>query len=184
MGVLSGRYRSPVLPQPISPQRKRIDNSSVQQRSIIQHLSNVLSEAEQVYALSIAVLEDYTQTIILPVHQLEPISMTEAEFNEVVDGIMYSIEESIDNSGADMDYENSSGMLTITCEGNGSQIILSRQAPLREIWLAARSGGFHFNLQNTEEGDVWLNTLTAEPLVKMLSEACLAQSGDKINFDF
>jgi CyaY protein len=110
--------------------------------------------------------------------------MTEAQFNQLVDELMFSIEEAIDDSGADLDYENSSGMLTITCECNGSQIILSRQPPLKEIWLAARSGGFHFNLQASEEGEVWLNTVTGEPLGKMLSEACLAQSGEQVNFGF
>ena len=52
--------------------------------------------------------------------------MNEAEFNQIADELMFSIEESIDDSGADIDYENSAGMLTITCDINGSQIILSR----------------------------------------------------------
>ena len=47
--------------------------------------------------------------------------MTEAQFNQLVDELMFSIEEAIDDSG-EIDYENSSGMLTITCECNGSQI--------------------------------------------------------------
>ena len=68
--------------------------------------------------------------------------MTEAEFNQIVDELVFTIEESIDDSGADIDYENSAGMLTITCDVNGSQIILSRQPAMAEIWLAARSGGF------------------------------------------
>jgi CyaY protein len=106
--------------------------------------------------------------------------MTEAQFNQIVDELMFSIEESIDDSGADMDYENTAGMLTITCEANGSQIILSRQPALGEIWLAARSGGFHFKLDET----LWKNTVSGEPLITMLSDACLAQSGEKINFDF
>lgn len=106
--------------------------------------------------------------------------MTEAQFNQIVDELMFSVEESIDDSGADMDYENTAGMLTITCEANGSQIILSRQPALGEIWLAARSGGFHFKLDET----LWKNTVSGEPLITMLSDACLAQSGEKINFDF
>lgn len=109
--------------------------------------------------------------------------MTEAQFNQLIDTLILSIEESIDNSGADLDYENSAGMLTITCEANGSQIILSRQPALREIWLAARSGGFHFKLQSTENGELWRNTVSGEPLSQMLSEVCLAQSGEQINFD-
>jgi CyaY protein len=51
---------------------------------------------------------------------------------------------------------------------------------LGEIWLAARSGGFHFKLDET----LWKNTVSGEPLITMLSDACLAQSGEKINFDF
>lgn len=106
--------------------------------------------------------------------------MNEAQYNQLVDELMYSIEETIDDSGADLDYENSAGMLTITCETNGSQIILSRQQAVNEIWLAAKSGGFHFKL----EGDQWLNTVSGEPLNQMLSEACLAQAGETIKFDF
>ena len=106
--------------------------------------------------------------------------MTEAQFNQLVDDLMFSIEESIDDSGADLDYENTAGMLTITCEANGSQIILSRQPALGEIWLAARSGGFHFKLDDT----IWKNTVSREPLINMLSNACLEQSGELVNFDF
>jgi len=106
--------------------------------------------------------------------------MNEAEYNQLVDELMFSIEESIDASGADLDYENSAGMLTITCEGNGSQIILSRQPATGEIWLAAKSGGFHFKLQE----QTWRNTVTGELLSAMLSEACLAQSGESVDFDF
>ena len=106
--------------------------------------------------------------------------MTEAQFNQIVDDLMFSIEESIDDSGADIDYENTAGMLTITCEANGSQIILSRQPALGEIWLAARSGGFHFKLDDM----TWKNTVSGEPLINMLSNACLEQSGEQVNFDF
>ena len=106
--------------------------------------------------------------------------MNEAQFNQLVDELMFSIEESIDDSGADMDYENSAGMLTITCETNSTQIILSRQAAVGEIWLAAKSGGYHFKLQ---EG-VWCNTVSGEPLIDMVNQACLAQSGETIGFDF
>jgi CyaY protein len=106
--------------------------------------------------------------------------MNEAEYNQLVDELMFSIEESIDDSGADIDYENSAGMLTITCENNGSQIILSRQPATGEIWLAAKSGGFHFKLEQGE----WRNTVNNELLGTMLSEACAAQSGETVSFNF
>jgi CyaY protein len=106
--------------------------------------------------------------------------MNEAEFNQIADELMFSIEESIDDSGADIDYENSAGMLTITCDINGSQIILSRQPSMCEIWLAARSGGFHFKL----DAGQWKNTVSGELLSTMLADACLAQSTATVTFDF
>ena len=111
------------------------------------------------------------------------ILMNEAEFNQIVDDLMFSIEETIDDSGVDIDYENSGGMLTLTCDVNGSQIILSRQPAMREIWLAAQSGGFHFTLQGKEQ-ESWCNTVTGELLSVMLSSACLAQSSETVHFDF
>ena len=106
--------------------------------------------------------------------------MNEADFNQIVDELMFSIEESIDDSGADIDYENSAGMLTLTCENNQSQIIISRQPVLREVWVAAVSGGFHFKLENHS----WQNTVTGESLSTMLNEVFSAQANENINFTF
>jgi frataxin-like iron-binding protein CyaY len=54
---------------------------------------------------------------------------------------------------------------------------------MREIWLAAQSGGFHFTLQGKEQKS-WCNTVTGELLSVMLSSACLAQSSETVHFDF
>ena len=37
--------------------------------------------------------------------------MNEAEFNQIVDDVMFIIEETIDDSGADIDYENNGCLL-------------------------------------------------------------------------
>ena len=48
--------------------------------------------------------------------------------------------------------ENSAGVLTVKFEG-GAQLIFSRQEPLRQLWLADRSGGFHFDYdEETKSG--------------------------------
>lgn len=107
-------------------------------------------------------------------------TLNEAQFNQLVDELMFSIEERIEDSGADIDYENGAGMLTLTCEDNGSQIILSRQAAVGEVWLAVKAGGFHFRLVAGK----WCNTVSGEPLSSMLADACMAQAGQKIEFDF
>ena len=110
--------------------------------------------------------------------------MNEAEFNQIDDELMFEIEETIDDSGVDIDYENSGGMLTLTCDLNGSQIILSRQPSMAEIWLAAKSGGFHFKLQEDDGETRWSNTVSGELLSAMLTEACQLQSSESFQFSF
>ena len=75
--------------------------------------------------------------------------MSEAQFHETVDHLFLQVEEILDEAQSDIDFVNSSGLLTITCE-NRSQVILSRQPPLQQVWLACMAGGLHFELvQNT-----------------------------------
>ena len=110
--------------------------------------------------------------------------MNEAEFTQIVDDLMFDIEETVDESGVDIDYENSGGMLTLTCDLNGSQIILSRQPSMAEIWLAAQSGGFHFKLKEFNNEIKWRNTVSGELLSVMLTDACQVQSSESIQFNF
>jgi CyaY protein len=79
--------------------------------------------------------------------------MSEALFHERVDNLFLQVEEILDEAQGDIDFVNSSGLLTITCE-NTSQIILSRQPPLQQVWLACMAGGLHFELVQ----DTWLLT--------------------------
>lgn len=70
--------------------------------------------------------------------------MNETEFNELADKLMLSIEEVIDDSGADIDYEHTAGVLTLTIEANGAKVIISRQPAMAQMWLAEKSGGVLF----------------------------------------
>ena len=104
--------------------------------------------------------------------------MNENEYNRCVDELMLQIEDSIDISDLEIDCENSNGILTLTVESNGSQIIVSRQTASREVWLAARSGGFHFILK----GSIWRDTKTDETLNTSLRQAVKAQAGEFFDF--
>lgn len=81
--------------------------------------------------------------------------MTEAEFNELIDHTFEALEMSLDEVDADLDYEMSGGVLTVEFE-NDTKLVFSRQTPTRQLWLAARAGGFHFAF-DTEAGD-WRGT--------------------------
>jgi CyaY protein len=105
--------------------------------------------------------------------------VNENEYNRCVDELMLQIEESIDNSALEIDCENSNGILTLTVESNGSQMILSRQTASREVWLAARSGGFHFILKES----IWRDTKTNDTLGMILQQAVKSQAGEFIDFN-
>ncbi len=103
--------------------------------------------------------------------------MSESEFNQRVDAMLLHIEEAIDASGADIDYENAGGILTLRFE-DGSQIVVNRQTPVRQIWVAARSGGFHFD--HVAEADQWQRDRDGRELLTVLSELASAQAGEPV----
>ena len=110
--------------------------------------------------------------------------MSNPNFHELVDDVFLSIEDSIEDSDIDIDYENTNGMLILTFEENASQIILSRQSSASEIWIAAKSGGFHFKLDQYDKAGAWRNTVTSETMNQSLSNLCYQQSGARIEFSF
>lgn len=105
--------------------------------------------------------------------------MSESEFHQRVDAILLQMEEALDESESDLDYENLSGILTIVCE-NGSQIIVNRQTAANQIWVATKSNGLHFNYQ--AETDSWVGDRDGAELFDIVSTALKAQSGENITF--
>ena len=69
--------------------------------------------------------------------------MSESEFNDLIDRTFTALEVALDQVDADLDYEISGGVLTVAFD-NDTKLVFSRQPPTRQLWLAARSGGFHF----------------------------------------
>lgn len=107
-------------------------------------------------------------------------SLTEARFHDLVDATQQAVEDIFDDSDLDIDLENSAGVLTVRFE-NGSQLILSRQEPIRQLWVAARSGGFHFDYDQSSER--WICDTSDELLGEMLVRITQEQSGADLEFD-
>ncbi len=104
--------------------------------------------------------------------------MTETEFNRHVDAVLLTIESAIDAADGDLDYETVGGILEIEC-ADGSKVIINRQTPNREIWVAAKSGGFHFRYDQAH----WIDTRSGRELSVALTEILFSQSGEKIVID-
>lgn len=107
-------------------------------------------------------------------------SLSEARFHSLVDALQLAVEDAFDASDLDVDLENSGGVLTVRF-ANGSQLIFSRQEPLRQLWLAARSGGFHFDYD--EAGGGWVCDSNGEALAALLARATREQAGTEVDFD-
>ena len=74
-------------------------------------------------------------------------AMTETEFIAAADAHARrhrrGARRALATSDADVDWSLNDGILEIEC-ADGSKLIVNRHVPNREIWVAARSGGFHF----------------------------------------
>ncbi|MGL1446754.1 iron donor protein CyaY [Vibrio parahaemolyticus] len=103
--------------------------------------------------------------------------MTESDFLDLADATLNAIETALedacDASDLDVECSRSGNVLEIECVDNGSKIIINSQAPMQEMWLAARSGGFHYKF----DGSHWLNTRDGTELYATLSEVVSSQAG-------
>ncbi|MBD8475510.1 iron donor protein CyaY [Pseudomonas sp. CFBP 8770] len=105
-------------------------------------------------------------------------SLTEARFHDLVDATQKAVEDLLEDHAEDIDI--SAGMMTIKFD-NGSQLIISRQEPLRQLWLAARSGGYHFDYD--EELGKWSCEKSEELLGEVLARATEEQAGVELDFE-
>jgi CyaY protein len=112
--------------------------------------------------------------IILSQGKLE---MTESEFNKLADETLARIEQSLDDCDTDIDCEMNGGVLELSFE-NGSKIIVNRQTASREIWVAAKSGGYHFLWRD----GAWHDTRDGMELFVALGKYASEQAGELISF--
>ena len=98
---------------------------------------------------------------------------------DLIDQTIEDIQDAIDDSGADIDYDEIGGVLTLEFD-NGSKIIFSKQGAMKQLWMAAKSGGFHFDYN--EDKEQWLrDSENNEELYKMLSRLATEQAGEEVS---
>jgi len=102
--------------------------------------------------------------------------MNDSEFITLADQALKTIELALESSDADLDCSMaSSGLLEVEFD-NGGKIIVNRHAVAKEMWVAARSGGFHFRW----DGQSWRDTRSGRELMAALSDLVSAEAGTKI----
>ena len=103
--------------------------------------------------------------------------MEDREFNTLADAALARIEAALEASGADIDFELAAGGVLEIEFADGSKIIVNRHGVAREIWVAARAGGFHFRW----DGLVWRDTRDGGELMNKLSALASQQAGEAMN---
>lgn len=102
--------------------------------------------------------------------------MTDSEFEALADATLAAIERALEESGVDADLQmKGTGLLEIEFE-NGTKMVLNRQGAARELWVAARSGGFHYR----HDGRCWRDSRDGTELFAALSKLVSAQAGTPV----
>lgn len=86
--------------------------------------------------------------------------MDESQFTQAAERTLDQLEAALDDCAADIDIERKPGGVLELEFPDGAKIIVNRHGAAREIWVAAKSGGFHFRA----EGERWINTRDGEEL--------------------
>jgi CyaY protein len=107
--------------------------------------------------------------------------MNDSEFMDQAETLLKAVEASCDRindaSQADIDNQRTGGMVTLVFS-NRSQIIINLQKPLHEIWLAARSGGYHYKFDSAQ----WMDTKGQGEFFTNLSRFASEQAGCPLVF--
>lgn len=101
--------------------------------------------------------------------------MTESEFHRAVDAVLARLDRALEPVG-ELDVDLEGGILTVT-GADGSKLIVNRQTPNREIWVAARSGGFHYAFRD----GAWRDTRSGAELFAALAALLAAQAGRAVD---
>jgi CyaY protein len=104
--------------------------------------------------------------------------MNEAEFHQRAAATLRDIERAVEDTGADIDFENAGDILTLDFV-NGSKIIINKQSAAFQLWVAARAGGFHYNYDAVR--DVWVNDQNGNELYAELARLASEQAGSPVD---
>ncbi len=107
--------------------------------------------------------------------------MTDTEFLDRAEMLLHMVETACDRINdedlADIDSQRVGGMVTLTF-ANQSQIVINLQKPLHEVWLAAKSGGYHYKF----DGAAWIDTKGQGEFFASLTRLASEQAGCSLSF--
>lgn len=114
-------------------------------------------------------------------------TIDDKQFHQLGSNLLQSIEVALeaadDALDLDLDVERQGGNVINIRFRDRSVIVVNTQPPLHEIWVAAKSGGYHYRWAGTLASPLWLDTKTGRELLADLSEFASAQAGQAITIN-
>ena len=111
-------------------------------------------------------------------------TIDDKQFFQLGSNLLHSIEVALEAADdvldLDLDVERQGGNVINIRFRDKSVIVVNTQPPLHEIWVAAKSGGYHYRWAGTVAQPLWLDTKTGKELLSDLSEFATAQSGQSV----
>ena len=108
-------------------------------------------------------------------------TLQDTEYQAAAERALAAIERQCDDwlqqGVIDIDTNRSGGLVELGFP-DGSKIVVNKQPPLHEIWLAARQGGFHFKWVDA----TWRDTRDGVDFFARLSEEASRQAGRPLQF--
>lgn len=106
-------------------------------------------------------------------------AMNESEFDAAAAATLARLEHALEIAAPDVDAQfKGEGVLELTLPDD-SKVIVNRHGAAREIWVAAKSGGFHFR----PDGARWLDTRDGTELFAALSRLLTEQGGSPVRLE-
>ena len=111
-------------------------------------------------------------------------TIDDKQFHQLGSNLLQSIEVALeaadDELDLDLDVERQGGNVINIRFRDKSVIVVNTQPPLHEIWVAAKSGGYHYRWAGTMTNPLWLDTKTGKELLSDLTEFASAQAGQTV----
>ena len=101
--------------------------------------------------------------------------MTETEFLERAEAVLRGLESAIDAVDSDIEVTRAGNVMTLELS-DGSKVVVNSQAPMQQMWVAARSGAHHY----VWDGSAWRDTRDGTELFAALSRVLSALGGTPI----
>ena len=111
-------------------------------------------------------------------------AIDDKQFHQLGSNLLQSIEVALeaadDELDLDLDVERQGGNVINIRSRDKTVIVVNTQPPLHEVWVAAKSGGYHYRWAGTMATPLWLDTKTGRELLGDLTQFASAQAGQAI----